>query len=136
MADTRRAGGPEPRLYETPFARVWDEILAYVDAHGRWALLHKDEELGLITVACTTPVFRFVDDVTIWVALDDNGLTRVDALSRSRRGRGDLGANARRIVRMLRSLDAALGPSARLATTRRPDRPDASSPSGGRSTVA
>ncbi len=59
-------------------------------------------------------MFRFVDDLTIWVVLDANALTRVEALSRSRRGRGDLGVNHRRIDRMLTQLDARLGPSARL----------------------
>jgi len=114
MADTRQAGVPEPRLYEVPFAGVWDELLALIERRRGWSLVHKDEELGLISVACTTLVARFVDDVTIWVALDSNGLTRVDALSRARRGTGDWGVNRRRIVRLLRSLDNALGPSARL----------------------
>lgn len=118
-ADTRPPGGPEPRLYEVPFACVWDELLAYVDKRPRWRLLHKDEELGLISVACTSLVFRFMDDLTIWVTLDSNGLTRVEALSRSRRGRGDLGVNRRRIDRMLSRLDAALGPAKRLSHAQR-----------------
>ena len=74
-------------------------------------VIHSDPQSGIM-------VTRFIDDVTIWVALDDNGLTRVDALSRSRRGKGDWGVNGRRIDRLLRSRDAALGPSARLATGR------------------
>lgn len=137
VADTRRPGGPEPRLYETPFARVWDEILAAVEKRGGWALLHKDEELGLITLACTTPILRFIDDLTIWVALDDNGLTRVDALSRSRRGKGDWGVNRRRIDRMFHALDLALGPSARLAAPpRRPGTADLSGPAEDDATLA
>ena len=114
VADTRRSEGPEPRVYEVPFAQVWDELLAFIDGRRGWDLIHKDEELGLINVTCSTPVFRFVDDVTVWVALDANGLTRVEVLSQSRRGTGDLGVNQRRIDRLLRALDSRLGSSTRL----------------------
>ncbi|MDX1577951.1 MAG: DUF1499 domain-containing protein [Gemmatimonadota bacterium] len=118
VADTRRPGPPEGRVYQVPFAQVWDEILARVEAKGRWELRHRDEELGLITVACRSLVFRFIDDLTVWVALDEDGLTRVDALSRARKGRGDLGVNRRRIERLLRGLDEAFGADARLADPR------------------
>ncbi len=119
VADTRGPDGPSGRVYAVPFARVWDEILLEVERHRRWKLLHRDEGLGLITVECTTLGFRFVDDLTIWVALDANGLTLVDMRSKSRRGRGDLGVNRRRVERLLARLDAALGPSARLVDRRR-----------------
>lgn len=118
VADTRGRSGPEGRLYAAPFAQVWDAILTQVAARRGWVLAHKDEELGIITVRCRTPVFRFIDDLTIWVALDENGQTRVDALSRSRVGKGDLGVNGRRIARILSTLDRALGPNARLRLDR------------------
>ncbi|WP_419950879.1 DUF1499 domain-containing protein [Candidatus Palauibacter sp.] len=114
-ADTRVLGGPEPRLYEAPFARVWDELLRYVDGRRLWRLAHRDEELGMISVRCEMPIVRLVDDLTVWVALDGNGLTRVNALSRARRRDFDLGMNRRRIARMLRTLDRRLGPEARLS---------------------
>ncbi len=101
-------------MYAAPFAQVWDAILQQVASRRGWVLAHKDEEMGIITVRCRTPVFRFVDDLTIWVALDENGQTLVDALSRSRVGKGDLGVNGRRIRRVLSTLDQALGPNARL----------------------
>ncbi|MGH7541053.1 MAG: hypothetical protein ACRELC_08650, partial [Gemmatimonadota bacterium] len=66
-ADTRAPDGPEGRLYAAPFARVWDEIVGEIARHRRWSLQHKDEELGIITVACRSLVFRFVDDLSIWV---------------------------------------------------------------------
>lgn len=118
VADTRAEDGPEGRVYAAPFAQVWDAILDQVHSGRGWVLAHKDEELGIITVRCRTPVFRFIDDLTIWVGLDENGLTRVDALSRSRVGKGDLGVNRRRIVRMLATLDHTLGPEARLRHAR------------------
>jgi len=113
-ADTRAPGGPEPRLYEVAFSRVWDQLLKYVRRRWWWTLAHRDEDLGLISVRCVVPLLRWVDDLTIWVALDSNGLTRVEAFSRARRRNFDLGMNRRRIRRMLKSLDRALGPRARL----------------------
>ena len=120
-ADTRAPGGPEPRVYEVAFSRVWDQLLMYVRRRWWWTLAHRDEDLGLISVRCTVPLLRWVDDLTIWVALDSNGLTRVDAFSRAQGRDFDLGMNRRRIRRLLGSLDRALGPQARLVE----------SPSGG-----
>lgn len=113
-ADTRAPGGPEPRLYEVAFSRVWDQLLRYAGRRWLWTLAHRDEDLGIISVRCSVPLLRWVDDLTIWVALDANGLTRVEAFSRARRRNFDLGMNRRRIRRMLKSLDRALGPQARL----------------------
>ncbi len=113
-ADTRRPDGPEPRLYATPFYDAWGELIAYARERRGWDVTHADDSAGLISVRCASRVFRFIDDLTIWMTLDENGLTRVDALSQAQRGISDFGVNRRRIDRMLRSLDEALGPEARL----------------------
>lgn len=113
-ADTRAPGGPEPRLYEIAFSRVWDQLLQYVGRWRWWTLAHRDEDLGLISVRCVVPLLRWADDLTIWVALDSNGLTRVDVFSRARRRDFDLGMNRRRIQRMLKFLDRAFGPRGRV----------------------
>jgi hypothetical protein len=109
VADTRRSGPPSGRRYAVPFARVWDEMCAIVDDRWGWEMAHADETRGLATVTCRTPVLPFVDDLAIWVSLDDDGFTRVEARSRSRIGKGDLGVNRRRIQRLLRHLDDRLG---------------------------
>lgn len=119
VADTRRDEDLEGRVYQVAFARVWDELLADISAHSSWTLDHKDEELGIMTVSCRSLVLRFIDDMTIWVALDDNGLTRVEALSRARVGRGDFGVNRRRIEGLLARLDAAVGEENRLTPSGR-----------------
>jgi hypothetical protein len=113
VADTRTPGGPDFRLYAAPFADVWDSLLDLVHQRRGWKLVHADEELGLMTVMCAAPVLRFRDDLTIWVSLDENGLTRVEARSESRVGKGDLGVNRRRIERLLQRLDDAFGPAVR-----------------------
>ena len=76
---------------------------------SRWELLHSDDLAGMIQVLCTTPVFRFKDELEIRVRLDENALTRVDVQSRSMTGRRDFGVNTRRIGRFLLRLDKLLG---------------------------
>jgi len=52
-----------------------------------------------------------VDDVTIRVRPASGQSVSVDVLSRSRVGKGDFGANARRIAQFLEALDSTLSPS-------------------------
>lgn len=104
---------PDPRLrgrtYSIAFARVWDTALALAHALPRWRIVSSDEERGIIQAEARTRVFKFTDDVTIRMRLDENALTRVDMRSASRVGIGDLGTNARRIAAFFRRLDQRLG---------------------------
>lgn len=104
-ADDPRLRG---RTYMVPFARVWDTIIDMIESRSRWKLIRADEGRGLIRAETRTPVLRFVDDVRFKLRLDENALTRLDMWSASRVGRGDLGANARRIHRFLKELDRRL----------------------------
>lgn len=97
------------RTYHIPFARVWDTAVELANHMPRWHVTKTDEDRGLIQAEAQTRIFKFTDDVTIRIRLDDNALTRVDMLSASRRGMGDLGSNARRIARFLERLDHRLG---------------------------
>ncbi len=112
-ADTRVTAGLEGRLYAVPFARVWDQLLRGVDGRSRWDLVHRDEEMGLVTVNCRGLLPGRAEDLSVWVTLDDNGLTRVDARCGSR-GRRDGRAGERRIRQILCDLDRALGTEARI----------------------
>lgn len=96
------------RTYLIPFAAVWDEIVSMIESHPRWKLIRADEGTGLIRAEATTRVFRFVDDVRFKLKLDQDALTRVDMWSASRRGKGDLGNNARRIGHFYQNLDRRL----------------------------
>ena len=97
------------RTYMVPFATVWDEIIGMIGEGKRWKLVRANEDKGMIGFEATTVVFRFVDDVRVKVQLDQNALTRVDMWSQSRKGKGDMGVNARRIYRFFRDLDRRLG---------------------------
>ncbi len=104
-ADRRLRG----RTYAIPFDAVWNAALALADGGlKRWRVVDADDEEGLIRAVSTTWLFRFPDDVQIVVGLDENGQTRVDLRSRSRKGRGDLGRNPRLIGHFLRALDQRL----------------------------
>ncbi len=112
--DTRSPGGPDGRLYTASFAVVWDQVLEEARARHRWDLVHHDEDLGLVTVRCRGFMSAGASLLTIWVGLDDNGLTRVDLRSVPETRRG-LGAGERRIRDLLGRLDRKLGAGARIS---------------------
>lgn len=112
------------RTYAITFDRVWNAALALADGGlKRWTVVESDDEEGIILAESRTFWLRMVDDVRIHVTLDDNGQTRVDVASASRKGRGDLGTNARRVGRFLRALDGRLeaSPAQILDATRAPN---------------
>ena len=119
--DTRSQGGPEGRTYSVPFARVWDAIVAEIQKRTRWRLVHSDEGLGLLTVTCRSRLQRRVDDLAIWVSLDENGFTKVDLRSGPRatekRPAGPLKpSHSKRITALLAALDDSLGHESRLSS--------------------
>jgi uncharacterized protein (DUF1499 family) len=66
----------------------------------RWEIVAVDEEAGRIEAIDRTFWFGFVDDVVIRVREHGDG-SRLDIRSKSRVGRSDVGANARRIRRFM-----------------------------------
>jgi uncharacterized protein (DUF1499 family) len=74
---------------------AFDRALASAEALG-WEITHQDHEAGVFDASDTSAVFRFVDDITVRVRRYGTG-SRIDVRSKSRDGRGDLGANASRI---------------------------------------
>jgi uncharacterized protein (DUF1499 family) len=71
-----------------------------------WELVDQSRRDGRIEATATTPWFGFKDDVVIRVS-SASGISRVDVRSVSRVGRGDVGANAKRIRAYLQRLRAA-----------------------------
>jgi Protein of unknown function (DUF1499) len=114
---------PDPRLrgrdYAVPFTTVWNAALETARARKRWTVTQADARRGEIQAEARTALWRFVDDVWIRISLDELGQTRVDVSSESRVGRGDLGANARRIARFLHALDRRLQPDGRGVESRK-----------------
>jgi uncharacterized protein (DUF1499 family) len=62
-----------------------------------WQVVSTDQANGTMLARQTSTVFMFVDDIVVRVRPLPPGGSVVDVRSKSRDGRGDLGANARRI---------------------------------------
>jgi uncharacterized protein (DUF1499 family) len=93
--DVRTGATPEyPQLQPQRFAKPADQVFAAALATAReMGLEVTSAGNGEIRAVATTRILRFKDDVTITVGADGT----VNVHSRSRIGKGDLGANARRI---------------------------------------
>ncbi len=62
-----------------------------------WEVTYRDREAGILEATDTSRIFRFVDDVVVRIQPAPGGGSAVDVRSKSRLGRGDMGANAARI---------------------------------------
>lgn len=74
---------------------------------SRWEITHADDKDLSIEGVATTFFLRFKDDFTIIIAADGGGSV-VNMRSRSRVGKGDMGANAKRIEAFFEMLRAEL----------------------------
>lgn len=61
-----------------------------------WEITYRDAGAGIFEAVQVTSIFRFVDDIVVRVR-PSNGGSIIDVRSKSRDGRGDMGANAARI---------------------------------------
>jgi len=61
-----------------------------------WEIVKSDAKSGRIDAVATTFWFGFKDDVVVQVAAEGQG-SRIEVRSKSRVGKGDSGANAKRI---------------------------------------
>ncbi len=73
-----------------------------------WQIVAAVEAEGRIEAVATTRLFRFKDDVVVRVRSEGEG-SRVDVRSKSRVGKSDLGANAKRILLYLDELRRRIG---------------------------
>jgi hypothetical protein len=86
-----------------PPAEAFARALAAARA-ARWDITLVDEKSRTIEAVATTRWFGFKDDVVVRVAAAGGG-SRIDLRSRSRVGRSDLGANAKRIQDFLTGVE-------------------------------
>ncbi len=83
---------------------VHERIRAYVARQPGWTVLYANAGSGVIEGIARTRLFRWCDDFVVRVRPKGDGGCRVDIRSKSREGKSDLGANARRIRRLLVAL--------------------------------
>ncbi len=97
LAPIAVAGAPE---------EIFDRVEALIATFG-WKVAAADPSTGTIEATDTSRIFRFVDDIVIRIRPQPSGAI-VDMRSKSREGRGDLGANAARIRRLSEALARSL----------------------------
>jgi uncharacterized protein (DUF1499 family) len=96
------------RLAVSPDA-AFAEIDAVASAMPAWRITRRDAGAGELEAVATSALFGFQDDVVIRVRPDPAGGSRIDVRSKSRDGKGDLGANAARIRAFRDALVARTG---------------------------
>jgi uncharacterized protein (DUF1499 family) len=98
FAEQQRAGYPDLAPLQLPGSP--DEVFKRIDAAARqvatWQITRSDPATHALEGVDTSAVFRFQDDFVIEVRPQDGGSV-VQMRSKSRDGKGDLGANAARI---------------------------------------
>jgi hypothetical protein len=92
-------------LLDAPPAGAYPRVLAVARSMPTWEITFTDPATGAIEAVATTLVFGFQDDIVIRVRPAPHGGSRVDLRSKSRDGRGDIGANAARIRAFIRELE-------------------------------
>jgi len=110
VAEAQRAAYPDlaPIELPAPPEEAFRRAMATAEALG-WTIVYRDPEAGILEANDTSALFRFVDDIAVRIRPAPGGSV-VDIRSRSRDGRGDLGANARRIRRFRDLLRAPPAP--------------------------
>lgn len=107
FAEQQRAGYPDlaPIALAQPPDQAYEKALAAAQKLGFEVTL-SDKERGVIEARSVSKLFHFVDDVAIRVRAEGTGSV-VDVRSKSRDGKGDLGANANRIRAIAAELAAS-----------------------------
>lgn len=92
-----REGYPDlaPLHLSTSPAEAFAKAVASAESMG-WEIVARDPARGRFDAQDVSSLFRFVDDITVRIQPDGSG-ARIDMLSKSRDGRSDMGANAKRI---------------------------------------
>ena len=91
-----------PAMLGDPPVRAFERVLAAARALG-WKIIKSDPAAGIVDATEQSRWFGFTDDIAIRVTPSGGG-SRVDIRSASRQGRGDLGANAKRVRGFLAAL--------------------------------
>lgn len=92
-------------LLPLPPNQAFEKALAAARSMPGWNVEWSDADQGQIEATDRTAVFGFVDDIAIRVR-GAGDATEIDVRSKSRDGRGDLGANAARIRAYVATLGA------------------------------
>ncbi|HET8700650.1 MAG TPA: DUF1499 domain-containing protein [Nitrococcus sp.] len=94
-------------VYRRPAQAVLAAAVAVARANG-WEIKTVDPKRHYLHAVAVTRVWRFKDDVEVWVKATADGGSALYLRSASRVGRADFGANTARIVRLRRQIEQRL----------------------------
>jgi uncharacterized protein (DUF1499 family) len=101
----------KPLSVSAPPEAVFQQALTLAREQPQWTVTAVDPLARTFEGVVQTRLFRFRDDFIVRVRPEGEG-ARVDMRSKSRVGKGDLGANAQRIEHFLEALKARVGAGA------------------------
>lgn len=99
VAEQQKAGYPDlgPLTLAMPPDEAFKQVAAAARSMPTWVITREDAEARALEGYDTTRLFHFRDDFVIEVRAAPNGQSAVHMRSKSRDGKGDVGANAARI---------------------------------------
>ena len=100
-----------PLRVSAPPDAVFEQAVALAKEQPRWQVTAVDPQARTFEGVVETGIFRFRDDFVVRVRPEGEA-ARVDMRSKSRVGKGDLGANAQRIGQFFQGLAARTGAGA------------------------
>jgi uncharacterized protein (DUF1499 family) len=105
FAEQQRAGYPnlEGRVLAVAPEQAIDRARAALESLPGTEVIDVDFAAGRLEATSVSRVFRFVDDIVVRVRPEGSG-SKIDMRSKSRVGKGDLGANAARIESFMLAL--------------------------------
>jgi uncharacterized protein (DUF1499 family) len=111
FAAKQRAGYPDLAPIRLPagLSDAFQQCERAAESLG-WVITYRYPDQGMRTLEATetSRIFRFVDDISVRLRADGE-TTVIDVRSKSRVGRGDMGANAKRIEAFRKKLTSAAG---------------------------
>jgi uncharacterized protein (DUF1499 family) len=107
FAAVQKKGYPDLAPLKLPLSpdQAFAKVAESARAMPRWRIVSEDAKAGVLEAVASTRIMRYKDDVVIEVRPDGKGAA-VHMRSKSRLGKGDLGANAARIRRFFEALAA------------------------------
>lgn len=83
-----------------------ERVRAFAQREARWNVVDEQSDADTIKLHLTrtTSIFRYVDDIHVQISPISGG-ARLEAESRSRVGKGDLGQNPRNLKQLVQSID-------------------------------
>jgi len=104
-----RAGYPDlkPLELKEPSDAVFARAVRLAQQHPGWVVTYVNGTRRIFEGVATSDLFRFHDDFVVRVRPAEGGGSIVDMRSKSRDGKGDLGANAERIRGFLASIESS-----------------------------